>query len=245
VLAAGLVIVLAVLGYGGYRIYRHVEFGQQQARACAASRSAERAESSANSKAVGAPTVAFVGDSYTAGLGATSLAEGWPTIVAKARGWRLELLGVAGTGFANNGPCGGHSAYADRIGDVVQTDPALVIVEGGLNDFGASRASERDLIVSYVNDLRHRLPAAQVVLVGPIAPIPSARPQVEETARAFHDAASRLQVRLVDPEAGRWFGSDPSPFVAADHQHPNDAGQARFAQRLLADLADVRTSTEG
>jgi len=47
-------------------------------------------------------TVAFYGDSYTLGTGASSQPKGWSTIISTERGWSEFNPSVNSLGFINN-----------------------------------------------------------------------------------------------------------------------------------------------
>ena len=49
-----------------------------------------------------APLVAFYGDSYTLGTGATDASRRWSTRIAESRGWREYNPSMNGLGFVNN-----------------------------------------------------------------------------------------------------------------------------------------------
>ena len=79
----------------------------------------------------GAPIVAFYGDSYTRGTGASSPERRWSTIVSEERGWYEFNPSVDGLGFVNN------RGFGDDLVDlIVEHDPPpdIVIVTMGLND---------------------------------------------------------------------------------------------------------------
>jgi hypothetical protein len=77
--------------------------------------------------------VAYLGDSYTVGTGATTAADGWVSLLDDVFGWRGMNLGCGGSGYVSpGGSCG--KTYDERIADVVASRPDAVVVSGGLND---------------------------------------------------------------------------------------------------------------
>src|SRR4051794_19196648 len=58
-----------------------------------------------------APTVAFLGDSYTVGAGASAPERRWATLVAAARGWHELNFGQNGTGYVNSGATSDDAPY--------------------------------------------------------------------------------------------------------------------------------------
>jgi len=79
-----------------------------------------------------APLAIFLGDSYTDGYGGnTSLGyayrSGW------AKGWNVRIDALGGTGFLNRV---GKATYAQRLPAVLAQHPKIVVLAGGINDYG-------------------------------------------------------------------------------------------------------------
>ena len=76
----------------------------------------------------GATRVAFYGDSYTLGTGASQRSKRWSSIVCAERGWQEFNPSVNGLGFVNN------RGTTDEPGRVIADHPDIVIITMGLND---------------------------------------------------------------------------------------------------------------
>lgn len=103
--------------------------------------------------------IAVIGDSYAEGLGLDDPATSWP---ARLDG-RVVVDGFSGSGFsAAASPCRG-VAYSARVDRALTSQPSVVVVEGGLNDFDVPspqlRAGARAVL--------HALEGHPVVVVGP------------------------------------------------------------------------------
>jgi lysophospholipase L1-like esterase len=173
------------------------------------------------------PVVAFVGDDWTSGVGASSPAKRFTSLVSAALNLDEKNFGVAGSGYAKQGNSGGGD-YASRVAAVVAAQPALVVVSGGRNDvtdnlgFAASRARR------LFEQLRKRLPGAIVVVVSPFWGDSPATAPLKQVARV---------VRLAAKGAGASYLDVPDPILGhakfmADAGHPNNRGYAAIAAAL-------------
>lgn len=184
------------------------------------------------------PVVAFYGDSYTLGTGATSDAARWSTIISADRGWREVNPSVNGLGFINN-----RSVFGD--GDlptiIIPAEPELVIVTMGLNDNFAyeRRPDERDRIREQIGidleRLRDGLPGARIVVVEPFWYTDEWPESVEVIIGWVREGAEAIDADHI-AGASRWIEGRPE-LMAADGLHPNDDGYAVMAERMDAELA--------
>nr|WP_275585576.1 SGNH/GDSL hydrolase family protein [Blastococcus saxobsidens] len=175
-----------------------------------------------------------MGDSYTVGLGG----EGYVERTARALGWSGVAEGQSGTGYVNPSGVAGQQAYGERVDDVAAHRPDVVVVQGSTNDAGAAPPEVSAAAAQLYADLAEALPAASVVVVGPVAPpgIP-----VEEV-RAVRDAVARAAegagLPFVDPVAEDWLRR-PDGLFTEDGIHPNQAGYDEMAERLAAALREL------
>ncbi len=189
------------------------------------------------------PTTVFIGDSYTAGVGASSPAHRWTTLVSKAEGWKEVDLGRGGTGYvtaAGLAACGQTYCpdYQGMVGDAVTADPDIVVVAGGQNDFtawGQDPAKVRAGIASLYKDLRRELPTAVIYAVGPSTTGGIGGPVVgmDAAVRAAAKAQDAHYVSLISPDVVR------QSMVTADGGHVDDAGHTAIADRVLAVVRKV------
>jgi acyl-CoA thioesterase I len=150
-------LLCAVLLAGSLLVF-HMSAMAESARHCArfANASATRA---VEDMGTGAPVV-VIGDSYSVGLGLDRPARSWP---AELDG-RVHVAGFSGSGFSEGASGCGEVSFADRAADAVGGNPAIVVVEGGLNDF---HQRSTDITAGFVRLMR-ALEGERVVVVGPV-----------------------------------------------------------------------------
>lgn len=186
------------------------------------------------------PVIAFIGDSYTQGAGASDKPLRWTEQVAAATGMWPENLGRGGTGYvtvAGKAGCGLDVCpnYAQMVPDVAAKNPATVVVAGGQNDFGLF---ERDpaAVTAAVNktftDLRSALPNAKLVAVGPSTPW-TVNPSVVAFDAAVQEAAETVNAAYVSMIEPNVINKD---WLLEDRAHVNDAGHKAIAERVLTAL---------
>jgi len=185
----------------------------------------------------GAPIVAFYGDSYTRGTGASSPERRWSTIIAEDRGWYEFNPSVDGLGFVNSRGFG-----ADLIDLIVEHDPPpdIVFVTMGLNDNFSMPAGASDIQAAIDADLerlREELPDARLVVVEPFWYTDERPDSVDRIIGWVEDAAERVGADHIDG-ASRWLEGHPE-WMAADGIHPNDEGYAEIARRMDVELERI------
>lgn len=191
-----------------------------------------------------APKAAFIGDSITAGYGASSEPMRWTSLVSQKMGWTEHNFGRGGTGYlatSSREGCGLDFCpnYLGMLDDVASSDPDIVVVAGGGNDmpeFVSNSGPVSRAITDTFNGLRKRLPNARIIAVGPFAR------DVTSSVIAFD---------LVVQDAARAIGGEyvsliaPNPVVQedmflADGAHLNDSGYAAIADRISSVLHRFR-----
>lgn len=186
------------------------------------------------------PLVAFYGDSYTLGTGASDPAKRWSSIVSASRGWREFNPSVNGLGFVNNRPSGDTDDLPARI---IAESPDIVLVTMGLNDtFSYDRAGDRirTAIDDDLHRLRDALPAARIVVVEPFW-YTDARPYSLGVITGWlREAASEIDADWI-AGASRWLDGHHAdaadPWMAADGLHPDDEGYRHLAEEMDAALS--------
>jgi lysophospholipase L1-like esterase len=188
-----------------------------------------------------APVVAFYGDSYTRGTGASSPEKRWSTIVSAERGWREINRSENGLGFVNRRASMG-AGLDDIPALVIGDDPDIVFVTMGLNDnFSYDHAADdiHTAIDSDLQRLREGLPDARIVVVEPFWYTDDRPASVDVIAGWVEAAADRIGADHIDG-ASRWLDGhyiDASDsWMASDGLHPDDTGYAAMAERMDAAL---------
>ena len=170
-----------------------------------------------------APVVAFLGDDWTSGTGASDLDKRFSTLVSAELHLTEKNLGVAGCGYAMLGRAGGD--YLSRVPQVVATDPAMVVVSGGRNDVDTNLAFAAAHAKRLFQLLRSRLPEAVVVAVPPMWGDGKPPTALHKLARSVKQAVTKAGGHYVG-------GTDPlrgHPGYMADADHPDDDGYAAIA----------------
>lgn len=187
------------------------------------------------------PIAAFVGDSYTAGVGASRNDERWSSVLSDAMGWREVNLAQGGTGYVTTAGikgcgrevCGDYTTQADKL---VGQNPDVIVVAGGQNDVPAFSRDPRGVtkkINALYSGLRSSHPQARIIAVGPSTP-------ADRTASINGiDAAVRDSAKAVDAEYVSLLEPDviKREFVLSDGAQVNDQGHAAIAQRVETALS--------
>lgn len=181
-------------------------------------------------------TAAFIGDSYTAGTGASDPAHSWAGLFAAARGWDAANLARGGTGYLTS-PTGAKAReacgedvcpnYAAEIHDAAQARPDVVVVAGGRNDGSAVTPALRDAVTGFYQALRAALPNARIVAISPIWAADTPQPDPAEYKALVRQAATAVGGEYV--ELGEPFAGHPE-MIGPDRVHPNQSGHAYLAE---------------
>ena len=163
--------------------------------------------------------VVFLGDSITAGLGATQ-PGGFVEVLAARTGEKLINRGRSGDTTAHG--------LARLRTDVLDLHPALVVVELGGNDF-LNRADPQE-IAGNLDRIVAEIQAggAAVLLLGMQSSV-----FTDRYASIYRDLARSRQTAYV-PNIMRGIFDDPT--LKADPIHPNDAGYVKMADVVEPEL---------
>jgi lysophospholipase L1-like esterase len=187
------------------------------------------------------PSVTFVGDSWTEGIGATAL-RGYAVLTGEQLGWEYDVLGVSGSGYSLKGRQGLGSTFGERIDRAVGNDPDIIVVQGSLNERNSTLEALAPAAMETLARLRAEAdPDTQIVVLG--APYNPGTPTetIDWINSAIEAAAVAAGVEFVDVAELNW--TDPAdPTVWADPIHPNDAGYRLIADQvtsMLREMADA------
>lgn len=178
-----------------------------------------------------APKAAFIGDSYTAGSGANTKFNRWSSLLSEERGWIELNYGIGGTNYATGSRERNGRPFHDRLTDLVISQPDIVIVSSA----GLSLSERQELgIKQTFQTLRSELPDARIIAVSPFywrEELPLRHIKFGEQIRdAVQDAGGEYL------DIGHPLGADYPALIAADGNHPNDAGYEMIAKRVSAEL---------
>ena len=180
------------------------------------------------------PVVAFYGDSFTSGMGASDPSKRWSTIICEQRGWAEFNPSIPGLGFVNNRTLAGEGDVPSLI---IEQEPSIVIVTLGLNDtfsiqFGADAIEQQ--IQSDFERLSSELPNARLIVVEPFWHADDRPDSLLKIADWVEDAAAAVDADYI-AGASRWLLGHPE-WISWDGLHPNDEGYAELASRMDAEL---------
>ena len=178
------------------------------------------------SRRPGVPTVAIVGASFTAGVGAEDPAGSWAVLLARRLHWNAFVYGVPGAGYVHPG-VGRKGPVAAEITRVHlgALQPSLVIVQAGHDDMSVPPDLERLRVEQTVAMIRAQAPGAQIALVTVFAgrTRTPALYHIDQAIVAGAEAADP-EVIIMDPLASGW--RFPR---ARDGLHPSPIGDAWIA----------------
>lgn len=171
-----------------------------------------------------APSAAFIGDSYTAGTGATLGSKRWTTLLAQNAGWVEANVGRGGTGYlvtAGKDGCGLDVCpnYAGMIPEAVKSHPAIVVVSGGRNDVSKDPKAVAAAVKEFFTTLRASLPDAQIIVTSPVWDATAPPERLAALATVIQTEAQSAKATYLDlgqPLEGR------PELIVADKVHPND-----------------------
>ncbi len=184
-----------------------------------------------------APLIAFYGDSYTLGTGATSPSVRWSSRIAESRGWREFNPSVNGLGFINNRTLFGDG---DLPAMIIEQQPDLIMVTMGLNDnfsypFAADAIEAQ--ITTDLRRLREGVPDARIIVVEPFWYTALQPESFGIIADWVRDAAAGIGADYIDG-ASTWIAGRDGE-MASDGLHPNDEGYDLMTRRMDEALREL------
>ena len=211
--------------------------------------------------------IGFLGDSITEGHGVEDPQNIYWNRIAAQTGAECFGYGIGGTRIAPQHSGKDDPKWALYFGSRVETmeeNLDVVVIFGGTNDFGHGDAplgtpADRDESTFYgayhvlLNKIFNRYPGAEVVLMTPLHRLGEEdctfnefgvrrSVNLEGYVNAIQDVAAYYSVPVLD--LYRVGGMNPiveaqRELFMPDGLHPNDAGQARIAQRLIGLLKSI------
>ena len=180
------------------------------------------------------PVVAFYGDSYTLGTGASDPSQRWSTRVSIERNWNEVNPSVNGLGFIDSRSVFGEG---DLPSIVIAAEPEIVFITMGLNDnFSFDSAADRieAQIADDLGRLRSALPGARFIVVEPFWYTDERPESVDIIAGWVKQEAEAIGADHI-AGASRWIEGHPE-WMASDGLHPNDEGYREMTRRMDAEL---------
>ncbi|WP_182379592.1 SGNH/GDSL hydrolase family protein [Nocardioides sp. WS12] len=183
----------------------------------------ERAEQRAAVVTGAGADVLVIGDSYSVGAGVRAR-DSWPVRLPG----RVRVDGFSGSGFTVGASQCGDASFATRAARSLRTSTALVVVEGGLNDYDQSL---EDLEAGFAR-LMQVLDGRQVLIVGP--------PPAPERPRTDVEAVDAALARLAADQGTAYLSMiDVDLTYLDDDLHPDPAGHRVFGDRVADRVRDL------
>jgi hypothetical protein len=175
------------------------------------------------------PVVAFLGDQYIGGDGATTKATRWTTIVSADLGWTERNFAFGDTGYSTAGKLKGATTYAARVAAVVAAKPSIVVVAGGRYDIQSTNGPTQIKagVTATFTALRAALPNATIIAENPLwssTQPPAALALIAADVQQGVAAVGGRYLYIGQPLIGAPADLSSNP---AD---PNDAGYALLAK---------------
>jgi lysophospholipase L1-like esterase len=189
------------------------------------------------------PRVMLVGDSYTAGTGASS---SWMSMVSRL-GHYLGVDDMWASGLGSSGyVVGGLDNSPNVLGrmdhDIVGYSPEVVIMAMGINDGTNNLLASKSL--ETLQTIQRKVQGVELIVASPWRPraTTSASPAADAALKSAAAAVGALWIDTSDwmtgtGRVGAVAGNGNSDFyVSADSVHPSDAGHDYLARRLALSI---------
>ena len=176
-------------------------------------------------------SVAVVGDSYAAGIGADS-AHAWERYTALDLGWTIEAVrAYPGSGYVNPGELGAGAYETALAADPLPATVRQVIVQGGFNDIAYDPAQVGAAVSRTLALVHAQAPQAAVTVIGTFDPGPGTftaeYPNLRGNGPIVQRAAEAAGARYVD---GLPFRYEVTP----DRVHPSPTGHTQLGHAAAA-----------
>ncbi|MHB8687673.1 MAG: SGNH/GDSL hydrolase family protein [Candidatus Dormibacteraceae bacterium] len=183
-----------------------------------------------------------LGDSYTAGTGASSTAHSWPSIIAERwkeqTGQKVKLTNPAVGGFTTL------DLIARELSLVRRTRPDLITILIGVNDLVQGRTADdyRASLATIYDEVDAQKPPGGRVFAISLpnwSVVPAARQfgdpeEIRDLTDNFNDAANEAALARgfgwIDITAASLSGLGTAGWIAADGLHPADRQYAAWAE---------------
>ena len=176
-------------------------------------------------------TVAVLGDSYAAGVGA-DLAHAWEQYTALDLGWSLTTVhAYPGSGYVNPGRIGAGSYETALAADPLPSGVRQVIVQGGFNDISYDPAEVAAALRRTLTLVHAQAPQAAITVIGAFDPGPGTftaeYPNLRGNGPVLRQTAEAAGARYVDGLPFRYE-------VGPDETHPSPTGHSQLGHAIAA-----------
>ncbi|OZC50993.1 hypothetical protein CH286_05490 [Rhodococcus sp. WWJCD1] len=176
------------------------------------------------------PVVAFLGDSYSQGIGASTNGKRWTTLVSAAMGWSELNLAEGGSGYTTS-YLGQKTDYSIKLDVIAAAQPDIVVVSGGRNDYEAGTAGITGAVASSLfAAVKAAAPNTEVIVTSPIWD--STEPPADFATLIDGVKSAAAQANALYLDIGEPLADHPD-MIDPDGLHPNDAGHRTIAGAAL------------
>ncbi|WP_415678578.1 SGNH/GDSL hydrolase family protein [Tsukamurella hominis] len=149
----------------------------------------------------------------------------YPRMISAIAGRSVYLSARSGAGY-NDGAIAGLT----RAAKLPERDPALVVVQAGSNDVGASTAAIDGQVRQVVSTVRSQAPNAKVALITVFPSVHGSGPNARATESAIVGAARAVDpsISVISPLSEGWV------YGTSSDGHPDAAAHQKLAERVAA-----------
>jgi hypothetical protein len=182
------------------------------------------------------PASLWIGDAFTAGVGAPNRAHAESCLAAKAMGWVCHVDAERGTGYLSTGHV--NSPTFAPIGQRLNRDtqrfhPDVVVLDGGRTDTAFPVSAVEAAVDSELKGIRAAWPSARIVLIAPYFMTSDTEPLGAAFVAYLHTEAAAYHADVIDPVGAGWISSAKSGALRVPNQvDPSPAGHRYIAKHL-------------
>ncbi|TWS20603.1 SGNH/GDSL hydrolase family protein [Tsukamurella asaccharolytica] len=175
-------------------------------------------------RATDARPIVVIGASISTGYEVEGVVA-YPRTVSAIAGRSVYLSARSGAGYSD-----GSIAGLTRAAKLAERDPALVVVQAGSNDVGASTAAIANQVRQVITAVRSQAPNARVALITVFPTVRGSGPDARATEATIVGAARAVDpsVAVISPLSEGW------AYGASSDGHPDAATHQKLAERVAA-----------
>ncbi|WP_102100999.1 SGNH/GDSL hydrolase family protein [Tsukamurella tyrosinosolvens] len=149
----------------------------------------------------------------------------YPRMISAIAGRSVYLSARSGAGY-NDGAIAGLT----RAAKIAERDPALVVVQAGSNDVGASTSAIDGQVRQVIATVRSQAPKAKVALITVFPSVHGSGPNARATESAIVGAARAVDpsVSVISPLSEGWV------YGTSSDGHPDAVAHQKLAERVAA-----------